>query len=261
MASARYWRVRNLTIPATDYLEISEWALYNQGARIDALATLSASTAPLVALSRLVDGDVGTQCSWTKAVAGAAGFWIKWDFGVTVEITGTRFAAYDNSARYPSGFDLEWSNNDADWTPFISISGVAYPGNYTFTVFFPAYVPPCVFHSPPGPMSAPYAPSSVVVKYDKAEIRNHRSDFEGWGRIARTVKEKGSPVNMPVRRHVFCMDMLTCTVVADTWSDAVTGEYVFNDLDLTRKYTIFAYDHTQAYRAVIADNLTPEPMS
>ncbi len=48
--------------------------------------------------------------------------------------------------------------------------------------------------------------------------------------------------------------------VADAWSDEGTGEYVFTDLDLTRKYTVFAYDHTLAYRAVIADNLSPEPM-
>mgnify|MGYP001627436477 CR=1 FL=1 len=109
-------------------------------------------------------------------------------------------------------------------------------------------------------LATPYDPPPVKFSNFEPRIRNHRRDFEGWGRIARTVKEKGTPVNTPVRRHVFCMDMLTCTVVADTWSDESTGEYVFTDLDLTRKYTVFAYDHTLAYRAVIADNLLPEPM-
>jgi len=117
-----------------------------------------------------------------------------------------------------------------------------------------------VFYGALSPMPAPYAPSPVGVVYRDPAIRNHRRDFEGHGRIVGTTKEKALPSNLPLRRHVFCADMLTGTIVGDVWSDAATGNYVFNDLDLTRKYTVFSYDHTLAYRATIADNLTPELM-
>lgn len=117
-----------------------------------------------------------------------------------------------------------------------------------------------VFYGALSPMPAPYAPSPVGVVYRDPAIRNHRRDFEGHGRIVGTVKEKALPSNAPLRRHVYCMDALTSTIVADLWSDATTGAYVFNDLDLKRRYTVFSYDHTNAYRAVIADNLQPELM-
>lgn len=116
------------------------------------------------------------------------------------------------------------------------------------------------FRAPSPPLPAPYAPSPVGVVYRDPAIRNHRRDFEGHGRIVGTTKEKALPSNTPLRRHVFCMDMLTGTIVGDLWSDAATGAYVFNDLDLTRRYTVYSYDHTNAYRAVIADNLQPELM-
>ena len=41
-------------------------------------------------------------------------------------------------------------------------------------------------------------------------------------------------------------------------SDAITGAYSFDYVDMTRKYTVISYDHTGIYRAVIADNQTPE---
>lgn len=110
-------------------------------------------------------------------------------------------------------------------------------------------------------LASPYEPPPFGVKFEHPlPERNHRRDFEGWGRIVGTTKETALPSNTPLRRHVYCMDMLTSTVVADMWSDATTGAYVFNDLDLTRRYTVFAYDYTGMYGAVIADNLTPELM-
>ena len=36
--------------------------------------------------------------------------------------------------------------------------------------------------------------------------------------------------------------------------------YVFDRIDPTLRYTVLSYDHTNAYRAVVADNLVPEPM-
>lgn len=134
MASHRYWRVKNIVIPGGGYLEISEWQLFNGTTRVDAGATMSSSVAPgFGALSSLVDNDTGTRCWWTEVVAEGAGFWIEWDLGTPTDVTGLKFAGFDTSNRYPSDFTVEWSDNDTDWTLFGSVSGVAYPGNMTFT--------------------------------------------------------------------------------------------------------------------------------
>lgn len=143
------------------------------------------------------------------------------------------------------------AGNTAAYTPPTGPEFDGFTGQRAATTSFGAVL---------GPMPAPYAPSPVGVVYRDPAIRNHRRDFEGHGRIVGTTKEKALPANTPLRRQVFCMDMLTGTIVADLWSDATTGAYVFNDLDLTRRYTVFSYDHTNAYRAVIADNLQPELM-
>lgn len=82
----------------------------------------------------------------------------------------------------------------------------------------------------------------------------------GTGRIVGTVKEKALPANIPLRRRVLLFNYRDHRQIRETWSDAVTGDYVFNNIDRNRTYTVVSYDHTGFYRAVIADNLAPEPM-
>ncbi len=109
-------------------------------------------------------------------------------------------------------------------------------------------------------LSSPYPMPSFGINYSPMPKANHRLDFQGDGMVAGNVKRKGDPDNIPLRRKVLCMDMLTSTVVDETWSDAITGEYTFLCLDRSRRYTVLSYDHTRAYRAAIADQLTPEKM-
>ena len=45
-----------------------------------------------------------------------------------------------------------------------------------------------------------------------------------------------------------------------TWSDATTGNYAFNGVRPDCKYFVTSFDYTGTYRAVIADNLTPDPL-
>jgi len=88
--------------------------------------------------------------------------------------------------------------------------------------------------------------------------RNHY--YQGNGRITGTVKEKGSPLDLPVSRRVLLLDERTHIVVRETWSDAVTGEYTFVHLNLEVPYLVLAHDYKHNYRAVIADNLAAEAM-
>jgi hypothetical protein len=82
--------------------------------------------------------------------------------------------------------------------------------------------------------------------------------FSGNGFIAGTSKEKGTPDHPKVAR-VQLISENTSTMVAETWSDA-SGNYRFENLDRNQRYTVIGYDREHLYRAVIADNLTPEPM-
>jgi hypothetical protein len=81
--------------------------------------------------------------------------------------------------------------------------------------------------------------------------------FSGPGRIVGTVKLKSSPSNVPLVRKVLLFSEQSNTLVAQTWSNS-SGDYSFDCLDLNQKYSVIAYDYKQNYRAVIADNLTPE---
>lgn len=85
--------------------------------------------------------------------------------------------------------------------------------------------------------------------------------FGGNGVINGTVKEKSTPSNIPLYRRVRLVEQRSGYVVAETWSNATTGAYTFANIDRSRKYTVVSYDHTGVYRAVIADNLTPDLMS
>ena len=82
--------------------------------------------------------------------------------------------------------------------------------------------------------------------------------FGGNGQITGTVKEKGQP-DQPLVRQVLLYSENTHTLVASTWSHA-DGSYRFEQLDRDQRYTVISTDYQHLYRAVIADNLTPELM-
>jgi hypothetical protein len=82
--------------------------------------------------------------------------------------------------------------------------------------------------------------------------------FGGHGVIAGTVKEKGQP-DQPLVRQVLLISENANVLVAETWSDA-DGNYRFERIDPTQRYTVVSYDYQHLYRAVIADNLKPELM-
>lgn len=108
-----------------------------------------------------------------------------------------------------------------------------------------------------------FTPQNVNTTLRETPQSESRIDmiFGGRGVIAGTVKEKSLPENTPLFRKVRLIDERSGYVVAETWSDAATGNYSFANIDRSRKYTVVSYDHTGFYRAVIADNLTPDLMS
>lgn len=77
-------------------------------------------------------------------------------------------------------------------------------------------------------------------------------------RITGTTKNTGTP-EAPVRRRVRLHEQATGRPVADTWSDAATGAYAFNNIT-AGIYYVTAFDHTGQYSGVIETDVTPEPM-
>ena len=86
----------------------------------------------------------------------------------------------------------------------------------------------------------------------------------GAGFVAGTVKErpKGAPEGseVPVWRRVRLYDERRGACIAETWSDATTGAYRFDYVDMWRIYTVLSYDHNGQFVAVAANGLVPERM-
>lgn len=85
-------------------------------------------------------------------------------------------------------------------------------------------------------------------------------EFKGKGQIEGTVKKAAAPVNTPVSRLVRLYREPTGLLVQSVWSDPVTGAYHFAGVSMRYRYTVISFDHTGAYRAVIADNIAAELM-
>lgn len=83
--------------------------------------------------------------------------------------------------------------------------------------------------------------------------------YGGGGQIVGTVKEKSTPDNLPLSRPVFLFVQKSNLAIKQTWSDAA-GNYKFTYLDRSQKFYVVTFDYLEHYRAVIADNLTPEAM-
>lgn len=88
-----------------------------------------------------------------------------------------------------------------------------------------------------------------------------RRDFQdyGLGRVAGTVKEKGTP-DFVVYRRVRLFVKAGARQIRETWSDATTGAYAFDFVALGVEYFVLAHDHTGHYNAVVKDSIFAEPM-
>lgn len=105
--------------------------------------------------------------------------------------------------------------------------------------------------------------SGVPNTSPKIAIANFTRDMEDFGlyRITGSVKEKALPSNTPLRRRVQLFNERSGRMIREAWSDAATGNYTFDYIRGDATYFVVSFDYLQNYRAVVADNLTPEVMS
>ena len=81
-----------------------------------------------------------------------------------------------------------------------------------------------------------------------------------WGGAYRIVGSTKNTPDLPVGRRVRLHDQRTGDPVRETWSDDVTGVYVFDGIQ-NGVYYVVGFDHTNTYNAVITDKLIPEVMT
>ncbi|MFZ2990900.1 LamG-like jellyroll fold domain-containing protein [Ideonella sp.] len=82
----------------------------------------------------------------------------------------------------------------------------------------------------------------------------------GVHKLTGHVSIDSTPTDMPVARRVLLLDERDNRVIRQTWSRASDGYYEFLWILGGRRYSVLAYDHTNNYRVVGADNRLPEPM-
>jgi len=119
--------------------------------------------------------------------------------------------------------------------------------------------------TPPVGAIAVSSGASVTLPYGQtrtAFAAKGRNDFAGGvlglgiGRIAATVKVDATPTDLPVVRRVRLYRMRDGALVRELWSNA-DGTFSFDYIDELQRYYVISFDHNNAFRAVIADNLTP----
>ena len=113
-----------------------------------------------------------------------------------------------------------------------------------------AYAPrsPLTAASSPVPTSAT-GPSAIQVARD--------AEHGGPGPIYGTPKTKGTP-NMPTKARVVLLHQRSKLPVRETWSDPVTGAFVFSGIDTSQQFLTLAEDAEGHFRPVAANRLTPE---
>lgn len=106
--------------------------------------------------------------------------------------------------------------------------------------------------------STPAATNLRVSGLDASRVRDQY--WGGRGRVYGTVKIKGTP-DYAVARRVRLFRDRDAVCVGEVWSHPTTGAYEFTHVDETQRYTVISYDYLASFRAVVADNLTPEIMT
>jgi hypothetical protein len=79
--------------------------------------------------------------------------------------------------------------------------------------------------------------------------------FAGWGKIYGVVTENAQPISCMLRLY----DYVSGALVAITHS-ASDGSYQFGNVDMSRIYTLVAYNPSKNYNSIIRDLIKPERM-
>lgn len=190
---------------------------------------------------------------WTGAVAGANYIDGNLTIGAGMSSGNYTFNGYIDDLRITPGQALY----TADFTPPSAPLGVI-PGQQVAIQPHTTFGPPLSHYNPVVGKPAMQAITTDLTDQLPYGISNApvgTFEFKGRGRITGTVKNTpATPVHRLLRLYREPGGLL----VKSTWSHPDTGAYTFDGLAMNYHYTVVSFDHTQAFRAVVADRVIPE---
>ena len=279
MAAHRYWRVLiERGAPSQTVLWVFRVELRGAGdANLSTVGngTVTSSGSDSATINLPGDAfDTSDATRWGSLSSSPWPRWLVWDFGAgnAQDVTSVFFWSGTVGQLNPGKTAIQFSDDNATWTTkfffhtldggssFSLVARVEWDGTIGgFTAAVVGY--------PSSTVTADLSPRS----FSGVSGGTFVSTFPSYGslfgpyRIASTVMADvngDGTGDVFLKRRVWLFSEESMTYVRAAWSDAATGAYSFDYLPALSvgKYTVLAYDYQRNYRAVVADNLTPEVM-
>src|SRR5574343_164314 len=208
--------------------------------------------------------DNNNSTEWAGVATTVSSGRIWYDFGTPVDVQEILYRGSASSV-ISSGdwIRIVFSDDGTNWrigSGSFSAIGISSLGE--------AIIVSGVSDTPPGAVLDAGAPKKLLFartwpmskNLDAFSTNQRNVWYGGRGRISGTVKIKGTP-NYATHRQVVLHRQRDNVPIAAQWSDPVTGAYQFDWFDPNERYYVVAFDYQHSFRAVIADNLTPDLIS
>jgi hypothetical protein len=263
--TARYWRLVILNNATGLTKGLAELAMLGAGGVDLSVGGTASASSVAGSFSAANAFDKNTATEWQTGSTNNAES-VSYDHGTAVAVESVRISWTSNINHLPlngvTSLRLQHSDDGVSWSRALMLSLTSGDFVASTTAEFAINDLSTIATEPGGGFvfAGSALPTGMPTTYlvdGKAPYRDF--EFGGFGRIAGTVKEDGSP-DVPVRRRVRLHREQDGLLVREVWSDRVTGAYSFDYIDATKQYTVITYDYEHDYRAVIADNITPEAM-
>lgn len=110
------------------------------------------------------------------------------------------------------------------------------------------------------PLASIGAVQGAITRLQASAIERIARDMEfgGRARIWGTTKVKGV-TNLPTRARVVLLRQRDKLLARETWSDAATGAFEFEGIDMAHQWLVLAEDQAGNYRPVAANRLEAQP--
>lgn len=261
MPAARYWRLemqgRSSAITYCGELVLRTTAGGAQGATGG--TPISSADYPGYPKANAFDGNPSTL--WLPSNGANVFGWIGYDFGagnekdiveVAVDLTGHQ------AVSTPEYMQMGYSLDGTNWIQTYPIVRPAQElAVFTFAIAYSSDFAPPKLKGDAWRVIPGWPSGGFVVKGRGNAARPDKQDGGGY-HLSGTVKVDGTP-DIPVSRRVLLLDHDGARPVREQWSDPITGAYDFRNI-ANKPYFVIAFDHTNNFRAVIADRVLPEPM-
>ncbi len=263
--TARHWRLTILANTSGTTKGLAEFAMLGAGGVDLSVGGTASASSVSGSFSAANAFDKNTATEWQTVSTGNAES-ISYDHGAPVVAERVRISWTSNANLMPlngvTSLRLQHSDDGVSWSRALMLSLTSGDFVAGTTAEFALNDLSAITTEPVGGFvfAGSALPTGMPTIYlPDGEVSYRDFEFGGFGRIAGTVKKDADP-DIPLKRRVRLHREQDGLLVREVWSHPVTGAYSFDYIDATKQYTVITYDYLHDYRAVIADNITPEAM-